>query len=341
MRISSNRPCYDDLITEGWHLLASCTVWAQWSRNEALASTDEVSWTSFVLPEIIVHFIPSQGWKTKGKHLGLSQEDWFPVKTWTYRSSNVRLLNLVEFGYRPWHAKLQLLSWHNLLSFVIDNFIFFKGGVLVISIVCNTFFGGALWEICWIPPLGLDTNSVSKCFPSPSPLPGSSHLGHILPNFLFGITRRLPEILSESHLKSSILEFWVGYHSQAISILSIYLLWAPYPLKPSLKSPGWKSVESSTSPSSMPPFPVIQANAEKEKKNCLSLKPNWHTRNQKVSYNYFETIPYCLMWMACPANAVLISSFYNIDNLDNIVKPGHCPTAPFTTLWKLLFIYYL
>ena len=36
-------PCYDDLITEGWHLLASCTVWAQWSRNEALASTDEVS----------------------------------------------------------------------------------------------------------------------------------------------------------------------------------------------------------------------------------------------------------------------------------------------------------
>ena len=46
------------------------------------------------------------------------------------------------------------------------------------------------------------------------------------------------------------------------------------------------------------------------------------------------------MWMACPANAVLISSFYNIDNLDNIVKPGHCPTAPFTT-WSAMVLYVL
>merc|ERR1712079_276249 len=106
-------------------------------------------------------------------------------------------------------------------SFVIDNFIFFKGGVLVISIFCNAFFRGALWEICWIPPLGLDTNSVCKCFPRPSPLPDSSHLGHILPNFLFGITRCLPEILSDSHLKTSNLEFTGNVNLPVVGTVSI------------------------------------------------------------------------------------------------------------------------
>ena len=72
----------------------------------------------------------------------------------------------------------------------------------------------------------------------------------------------------------------------------IYLLWAPYPLKPSLKSPGWKSVESSTSPSSMPPFPVIQANAEKRKKNIvLHIKTKLTYKKPKGFLKLFWNYP--------------------------------------------------